>query len=56
MLYLAYFIFRALARIDVGDVNDCLFVRVENRKNIVNVRPTIEEVANVESFKKIESR
>jgi hypothetical protein len=48
VLHLAHLVLRALARIDVGNVDDGLLGRVEDVEDVVDVRPAVEEVADVE--------
>ena len=48
VLHLLDLVLRALARIDVGDVDDRLLRRVQHLQNVVGVGVRIEEIADVE--------
>jgi hypothetical protein len=48
VLHLAHLVLRAFARIDVRDVDDGLLARVEDVQDVIDVRPAVEEVADVE--------
>lgn len=48
VLHLPHLVLRALTRIDIGNVDDGLLVRVENIEDVIDVRPAVEEIADVE--------
>ena len=48
VLHFPHLVLRALARIDVRDVNDGLLGRVEDVEDVIDVRPAVEKVADVE--------
>ncbi len=48
VLDLAHLVLRALARIDIGDVDDGLLCRVEHLEDVIDIRPAVKEVADVE--------
>ena len=48
MLHLAHLVLRALARIDVGNVDDGFLGWVEHRKDVVDVGAAVEEVADLQ--------
>lgn len=48
MLHFLDFILRALARIDVGYMDNGLFVRIEDIKDVIDVGATVKEVADIE--------
>ena len=48
VLDLADLVLGALARVDVGDVDDRLLVRVEHPQDVVGIVPRVEEIADVE--------
>ena len=48
VLHLLHLVLRALARIDVGDVDDGLLGRVEHLEDVIDVRAAVEEIADVE--------
>ena len=48
VLHFPDLVLRAFARIDVGDVDDGLFGRVEDVQDVIDIRAAIEEVADVE--------
>lgn len=48
MFHFLNFILRALARIDVGYMDNGLLVRIEDIKDVIDVGATVEEVADVE--------
>lgn len=47
MFHFLNFILRALARIDVGYMDNGLLVRIEDIKDVIDVGATVEEVADV---------
>ena len=48
VLHLFDFILRALARIDVGNMDNGLLVRIEYIEDVIDVGATVEEVADIE--------
>ena len=48
VLHFPHLVLRALARIDIRDVDDGLLVGIEDVEDVIDVRPAVEEVADVE--------
>ena len=48
VLHFPHLVLRALARIDIRDVDDGLLGRVEDVQDVIDVRAGIEEIADVE--------
>src|SRR5690606_26001363 len=47
MLHLAHLVLRAFARIDIWNMNDGLLGGIEDIEDVIDVGPTVEEVADV---------